>query len=273
MGANSAVKLDRPDKRKRCSLFLVRYVPNILRNEGLNIGVLLHCPEEQYLGCLFATDFRPIKRLDARADLAFLRALQEDFERQIEDHESNLEAYVGLLAGTLSNLIQLEGPHPCLVEDPAADIQQVYQRYVGLGAGRVQAEDARPRIKRRLTAALVEAGVWERLDKRIPASRWTHPGDPFTFDYGYRTARRIQFLHALSLRRDTQLAKTLAYTLGRIRRQDEAGLTAVVESLPAGQGAAALATRSILEEAGVLIWPVAEAAELAHRALAALDAS
>ncbi|MGH9360052.1 MAG: DUF3037 domain-containing protein [Terriglobia bacterium] len=260
----------KPDKPKQCSLFVVRYVPNVVRNEGLNIGVLLHCPEEKYLGCLFAEDFRRVKRLDSRADLALLRALQEDFERQIEEHEGGIEAYLRVLTGTFSNLIQLEGPRPCLLQDPVADIQQVYRRYVGLGAGQAQPEDARPRIKQRLTVALVEAGVWERLDKRVPAARWTHPGDPFTFDYGYRSTRTVQFLHALSLRRDTQLAKTLAYTLGRVRQQDEAGLTAVVENAPASEEATVLATRSILEEAHVSIWPVAEAAALAHSVSAAL---
>ncbi len=270
MAANPTLNHGRP---KRCSLFLVRYVPNVVRNEGLNIGVLLHCPEEKYLGCLFAGDFRRVKRLDPRADLALLRALQEDFERQIEEHENDLESYLGVLNDSLSNLIQLEGPRPCLLQDPAADIQQVYERYVGLGGGQALTEDARPRIKQRLTAALVEAGVWEQLDKRVPAARWTHPGDPFTFDYGYRSARAIQFLHALSLRRDTQLAKTLVYTLGRVRRQDdEAALTAVVENAAGTQDPAALATRSILEEARILIRPIVEAAELARSVAAALEA-
>ena len=261
-----------PGRSKRCSLFLVRYVPNVVRNEGLNIGVLLHCPEEKYLGCLFAEDFRRVKRLDPRADLALLRALQEDFERQIEEHESSLEAYLGVLTDSLSNLIQLEGPRPCLLQDPAADIQQVYERYVGLGGGQAPPEDGRPRIKQRLTAVLVEAGVWERLDKRVPASRWTHPGDPFTFDYGYQSARAIQFLHALSLRRDTQLAKTLVYTLGRVRRQDEAALTAVVENASSNEDRAIQATRSILEEAHISIRPLAEAGELARSVAAALEA-
>lgn len=260
------------ERTKRCSLFVMRYVPNVVRNEGLNIGVLLHCPEEKYLGCLFAGDFRRVKRLDPRADLALLRALQEDFERQIEERESDLEAYLGSLNDSLSNLIQLEGPRPCLLQDPAVDIQQIYARYVGLGGGQAPPEDTRPRIKQRLTAALVEGGVWERLDKRVPAARWTHPGDPFTFDYGYRSVRAIHFLHALSLRRDTQLAKTLAYTLGAVRGQDEAALTAVVENAPGAEDLATQATRSILEEARILVRPVAEAAELAHSVAAALEA-
>ncbi|MGH9355977.1 MAG: DUF3037 domain-containing protein [Terriglobia bacterium] len=268
MATGAIPKLNRS---KPCNVFVVRYVADVVRNEALNIGVLLHCAEEKYMGCLFATDFRRVKRLDPHADLALLGALQEDFDRQIEEHENDLESYLAALSESLSNLIQLDGPLPCALLDPAAGIQHVYRRYVGLGTEQTQPEDARPRIKQRLTGALVDAGVWERLDKHVPAARWTHPGDPFTFDYGYRSARAISFLHALSLRRDTQLAKTLAYTLGYVRRQNDAALTVVVENASGTEDPAAQAARSILEEARISVRPVAQAGELARSVAAALE--
>ena len=47
---------------KACSYYLVRYVPSAEREEFLNIGLLLHSPEEQFLDCLFTRDLRRVKR-------------------------------------------------------------------------------------------------------------------------------------------------------------------------------------------------------------------
>ncbi len=248
---------------KQCSLFVVRYVPNIVRSEGLNVGVLLYCPEERYLGCLFAGNFRRLRRLDAHADLSLLSKLQQDFERQIDEHEADLEDYLRDLTGSLSNMIQLEGPRGCLLEDPPSEIHDVYERYVGIGKAKAANENTRLWIKQRLAGAFVRAGVWDRLEKKIPASRWTQPGDPFMFDYGYQPNGALKLIHALSLERDTQLAKTLAYTLDCVRRVDSAYLTAVVGGLPKAEDPVAEATHNILKEAGISILPLSEINALA----------
>ncbi|MGH9345534.1 MAG: DUF3037 domain-containing protein [Terriglobia bacterium] len=255
---------------KPCSYFVVRYAANLLRSEGLNIGVLLHCPDERYLGCLFASDFRWVRRFDLRADIELLGELQRDFEEQFELREPDPESYLRELAESLSNTIQLEGPRACLLEDPALDIQDLYARNVGRGTAALPAEDTRVRVKQRLTAAFVHAGVWDLLEKRIPGGRWTQPGDPFTFDYGYQHGGAIRLIHALSLRRDTQLAKTLVYTLDCARRQEPASLTAVVEGLPRPGDRIALATRSILEEGRIALQPVEGVGVFAHAVRAEL---
>jgi len=110
----------------------------------------------------------------------------------------------------------------------------------------------------------VRAGVWEKLEKRIPASPWTHPGDPFTFDYGYtplaierKPNGHIKFVHALSLKRDTELAKVLVYTMDHVRRKEPAHLTAVVEGLAGPEDEPALFSQRILEEGRIALQPLA----------------
>jgi hypothetical protein len=243
-------------KPKPCSYFLVRYVPNLLRDEGLNIGVLLHCPEERYLGCLFAEDFRWIRRLDRKADLALLGALQQDFEKQIESNEGDEENYLKSLCQSLSNAIQLEGPRACLLTDPQVEIETLYEHSIGVRPAKDRPRDTRLRIKQQLTAALVRGHVWERLERRIPAEHWTQPGDPFAFDYGYKPNGSVRLIHAVSLKRDTQLSKTLAYTLDCVREAEPAILTAVVEALPEAGDTVAAASQNILLEADVRLQPI-----------------
>jgi hypothetical protein len=120
------------------------------------------------------------------------------------------------------------------------------------------------RIKQRLNDALQRGGVLERLEKRIPARRWTHEGDPFAFDFGYQPLLvegkpdgHIRFIHALSLKRDNDIATVLKDRILKVRAREPAELTAVVEALPAAGDATARSTRTILEEAAIRLQPLA----------------
>lgn len=249
---------------KECSLYLVQYVPDAVRGEFLNIGVFLFSPQENYLGCLFTDDFRRIKRFHPQADLELLRELQQDFEQQIDEHSDQLESYLGWMEQSFSNLVQIAPVRACLVRDPAAEIQDLFNRYVGARVEGPLPIDTRVRIKQRLRLSLVRAGVWDRLERNIPAARWTQPGDRFTFDFGYRPLEikgkpngHIKFVHSLSLKRDIELAKILVYTMDHVRRTEHAELTAIVEDLAGADDEASTLSQNILVEAGISIQPVA----------------
>src|SRR5208337_2618373 len=97
-----------------CSYYLVRYVPHAEREEFLNIGLLLHSAEEEFLDCLFTDDLRRIKRFHRQADLEFLRELQSHFEQQIQQHEDNLQGLLEGMQQSLSHVIQLAPARPVL---------------------------------------------------------------------------------------------------------------------------------------------------------------
>jgi len=259
------------EKLKECSLYLVQYVPDVVRGEFLNIGLFLFSPRENYLGCLFTDDFRRVKRFHAQADLEFLRELQQDFEQQIDEHSDELESYLRWMEQSFSNLVQIAPVRACLLRDPAAEIQDLFNRYVGARVEGPLPVDTRVRIKQRLRLSLVRAGVWDRLERGIPAARWTQPGDPFAFDFGYRPLEiagkpngHIKFVHSISLKRDVELAKVLVYTLDHVRRSEPAELTAVVEGTAGRDDEAATLSQNILVEAGIAIQPVSLADEYAQ---------
>jgi Protein of unknown function (DUF3037) len=259
------------EKFKECSLYLVQYVPDVVRGEFLNIGLFLFSPEENYLGCLFTDDFRRVKRFHPQADLEFLRELQQDFEQQIDEHSDELESYLGWMEQSFSNLVQIAPVRACLLSDPATEIQDLFNRYVGARVAGPLPVDTRVRIKQRLRLSLVRAGVLDHLERGIPAARWTQPGDPFTFDFGYRPLEiagrpngHIKFIHSLSLKRDVELAKVMVYTMDHVRRNEPAELTAVVEGVAAKDDEAATLSQNILVEAGIAIQPVTLADEYAQ---------
>jgi hypothetical protein len=73
-----------------------------------------------------------------------------------------------------------------------------------------------------------------------------------------------KFVHALSLKRDSELAKVLVYTLDRVRAKERAELTAVVEALSAAGDEAAQFSQRILEEGRIAVQPLATVDEYAQ---------
>jgi hypothetical protein len=252
---------------KPCSFFVVRYVPDLVRDEGLNIGLFLYSPQEEYLDCLFTQDFRRLRTLHPQADLELLRELQGHFEREIKEREGKLEAFLSEMQETYSNLIQLTTPRTCLAVDPQAELQALFERYVGARPEAGARAETRMRVKQKLHAALDRAGALKskHLERKVPAARWTGEGDPFTFDYGYRPLEvagrpngHYRFIHALTLKGDADLAKLLAYTIGKVREKEPADLSAVVDARAARDDETALFSQRTLEEAEIALVPLAE---------------
>ncbi len=257
---------------KACSYYLVRYVPHAEREEFLNIGLLLHSAEEQFLDCLFTRDLRRIKRFHPQADLEFLRALQSHFEQQIQQHEDNLQGFLEEMQQSLSHVIQLAPARPVLAAEPQAQLQQLFERLVGKHQAEFPAADTRMRIKQRLVEALRRARVFndKHFEKRIPAEPLTHPGDPFHFDFGYRPPMaagkpngHLKLIHALSLHRDHELASVLSLTMGYVRSKQPAELTAIIEGWPARGDKTAGHSYRILRDAEIAMRPLAEVDEFA----------
>lgn len=252
---------------KACAYYLVRYVPHAEREEFLNIGLLLHSPEEQFLDCLITHDFRRVKRLHPHADAEYLRELQGYFEQQIQQHEDNLPGFLEEMQQTLSHIIQLAPARPVLAAEPQAQLAQLFERLVGKLQADAPAAGTRMRIRQRLVEALRRARVFsdKHFERRIPAEPLTHPGDPFHFDFGYRPALvagkpngHLKLIHALSLHRDYELASVLSLTMGYIRSKHPAELTAIIEGWPARGDKTAVHSHRILKDADIIMRPIAE---------------
>ena len=269
------------DSLKLCAYYLVRYVPDTERDEFLNIGLLLHSAVDQFLDCLFTRDLRRIQRFHPQADLEFLRELQSHFEQQIQQHEENLQGFLDEMQQSLSNLVQLAPARSVLAAEPQTQLQQLFARLVGKRRADLPAADTRMRIKQHLVEALQRAQVFsdKRFEKRIPAEPLTHPGDPFHFDFGYRPPLasgkpngHLKLIHALSLRRDPELASVLSLTMGYVRSKQPAELTAVVEGWPGRGDKTAGHSYRILKDADIAVRPLAEVEAFAasiHNELAA----
>jgi hypothetical protein len=254
----------------------VRYVPDVVKEEFINIGVFLFCPAEQFLDCLFSDDWQRVKRFHPQADTEFFKLLQADFEDQIKEREEDLEGYMREMQ-CYSNLIQLSPPQPLLAADLLAQLHDLLQRYVGVRLAGPTAEDTRMRIKHRMTESLRQRGVLssKSFEKHIPASQWI-PQDPFVFDFGYKPPEqpgkpngRPRLIHTLALK-DDELATRLMWTFKSVFRKERSDLTVGHEDNPDQNNPQVRFSLDVLQHEHVRLVPVSGFDEYAQSVRAEL---
>jgi Protein of unknown function (DUF3037) len=225
------------DERKMLTYRILRYVPNLARDEWVNIGVLLEDgPSARRAIKLIEEDseFARVRRLNPAMDDSLLRGLAGTFDAELRKSNETVAAYLEKLDQTLSNAVQFGPVKGVYAEDFDAELDRLYQDQVAPPA-RARGgiiESTRAWIKARLNDVFRRRRV-PQLARGIRVEEFTQPGDPLRLDYGYRNG--VQgYIQAVALGRDTAQAKVLAYTAERIRaRVPDVEFTAITEVEPA----------------------------------------
>jgi hypothetical protein len=236
-------------ERLTCEFFLIRYVPDVVKGEFVNIGVLLREAERDDSAVVrFTRDWSRVKCLDADADIGLLEALEAEIGTRLRGANgtaSGIKPVVEVLEDTLANSVQMTEVKACLAESLPAELEQLMKMYVEpLKVKTERRRTGRAAIAGAMRTEFERAGVWGLMRKRIAASLYTRAGDPMKIDCGYRAGTReattgevIRMFQAVSLEGDVEAAKGLAYSapelMEGVQRVEGArlDLTAVVEPL------------------------------------------
>jgi len=227
--------------RVPCEFFLIRYVPDAVKGEYTNIGVLLReAGRDESARVRFTRDWTRVRCMDADADIGLLEALEGEIDTRLRLGSADSKPVVAVIEDTFSNSIQMTEARACLAENMVTELELLMQLYVEpLRVKQDRQRTGRAVIAGAMRKQFERAGVWALMRKRIAASMYTLPGDPMKIDCGYRPNGVIKMFHAVSLDDDLEAAKVLAYTAPRLRdgvtRVEGARLelTAVVEPLRA----------------------------------------
>jgi hypothetical protein len=235
------------NERTKCEFFLIRYVPNLVRNEFINIGVLLREAaggSGQQPMLRFTRDWARVRCLDPDADTAMLEAMESELRvRLVESEQAGVEPVLELIEDSFSTLVQITDSKGCLAESMIAEVESLMRVYVDpqkrQGTGK---RTGRAAIQATMRTQFERSRVWDLMQKRVPASLYTKAGDPLRIDCAYRPNGVIRMFHAVSLASDVELAKVLSFSMPAIRegvaRVEGATLqmTAVVEPLAEVRG-------------------------------------
>ena len=226
-------------ERLPCEFFLIRYVPDPVKGEFTNIGVLLReagRPDTAQLR--FTRDWSRVRCMDAYADIGMMEALEGEIATRMRLGAADTKPVLAMIEDTFSNSVQMTEPRACLAENIATELELLMKMYVEpLKVKQDRRHTGRAAIAVAMRTQFERAGVWALMRKRIAASLYTRPGDPMKIDCGYRPNGVIKMFHAVSLSGDVEAAKVLAWSAPRlhegVQRVENAKLelTAVVESL------------------------------------------
>jgi hypothetical protein len=216
---------------------ILRYAPNLVRDEWVNIGVLL----EDIGGARRAvrvieesSEIARVRRLHPTADEELLRALPAEFQVRLGESEDTVRAYLAKLGETLSNAIQLSPQKAVLAPDFEAELARLYREHVAPPprARGGLAESARNWLRGKLRDVFRRHHLMGKVREGVRVEEFTHPGDTFKFDYGYRNGAE-GYVQSVLLARDMLPAKALTYTAEHIRRRKPAAeFTAITDTEP-----------------------------------------
>ena len=233
-------------ERLPCEFFLIRYVPDVVKGEFANIGVLLReAGRDDSAVVRFTRDWSRVRCMDADADIGLLEGLEGEIAARLRMGAADTKPVMQVLEDTLSNSLQITPVKACLAESVPAELEQLMRMYVEpLKVKAERKKSGRAAIAGAMRTEFERAGVWGLMRKRIAASVYTRAGDPMKIDCGYKTDLQsstaggaIRMFQAVSLEGDVEGAKGLAYSAPQLRdgvaRVEKAmlELTAVVEPL------------------------------------------
>lgn len=261
-----------PDKLQ-CRFFVLRYAPDAVKNEFINVGLVL-LPPAGGAQVRFTRDWSRVLCLDPEADVEMLQALEQDLRNQLREMNGDHDLLLRRIQDSFSNAIQPSEFQACLASSAVAEADELARLYLERPRRRQQAREpsGRVAIVARMRSEFEAAGVWPLMQEKIPVSRYTRSGDPLKIDCGYSPNGTVKLFHAVTLSSDINAAKVLAFSFPQlaqgIRKAEgkQAQLTAVVEdNLPTDDESVAFA-RDTLEQNAIRIAPISMTPQIARDA-------
>src|SRR5215471_18773412 len=177
-----------------CTFFLLRYVPDAIKNEFVNIGLVLLPPQAQP-EIRFDKNWSRLLALYPHADTDLL----DGFRNELSD-PGNRESLLARMDESFSNVLQASGFKACLTSSPAEEADKLAKLYLEAPPRPgVREQSARQAILRVMQREFERENVWQQMGKKIAAAQYTRQGDPLEIDCWYKFNSTIKLFHATPL--------------------------------------------------------------------------
>lgn len=132
-------------KPKRGYYSLIQFCPNPSRLEAINVGVVLFCPDADFIAARTSAGNRRAEKLVGRGELDrhALNSAKQAIEHRLEVDRASFKSHEDLLSfvNTRGNNLKLTTPRPVKVFDPPNDLDNLFSELVG---GRSRTQPAEP---------------------------------------------------------------------------------------------------------------------------------
>jgi len=262
-----------------CIYHVVRYQPNPIRDEWVNIGVLLLDPATRQLRQRWledSADFARVRHLHPAADEELLLRLPAEFDRRLTAAGEMAPDLLEKYDQTLSSTVQFSPRKAVLSSDPEAELERLFREQVEpVRESRRERAGIASRSDLRAHAAdfFRSEKILRLMQRGVRVEEFTAPGDPMRLDFAYRRNGTRGFVHAVSLGRDPGQAKLLAFTAEAIRKHTSSSeFIAVTEREPARGNRRDEFIRELLGDTGIRVLPLPQLRKWANEIAPVLKA-
>lgn len=113
---------------------VIRVVPKVEREEFMNVGVILFCKQQRYLGCRITLDEARLKAFSPGLDLDELKAFAEGFEKTCRGEgpigQLDVASRFRWLTAMRSTVLQTSRVHPGLCAGPEDTLERLHRELV-----------------------------------------------------------------------------------------------------------------------------------------------
>ncbi len=229
---------------KKFDYFLLRYVPNVVREEFVNIGLIMTETGGDgggFAGVHFTQDWRRARSLGPNIDVDVLEALGREIEQRLKDAGQRALLLHGMM-DSYSNTVQISPIWQCVTDDPAVELRRLATALVqGPEVDELTEEASAPRqagrrwIRSQMVDVFQTAGVLDFMQQDMPAWPADDKLDDFAFDFAYVAGTELKVFHAVSMVEVGLETKLFPFRVGKSRlkmpifRTETPRFTAVVE--------------------------------------------
>jgi hypothetical protein len=257
-------------ERRQCEFFLLRYAPDAVKDEFVNVGVVLVESGGGWADVRFTKDWKRVRCLDPEADVEMLEGLEREIKERLLEGGSSREWLLKRMEDTFSNTIRLSEAKAVLADSPQEEIGRLAEMYLERAKKGARTVSGRMQIFQTMRGEFERQGVWGLMRHNIAASEYTHRGDPLKIDAAYRPNGTVHMYQALSLETEVNAAKVLAFSYPKLREgilraeQAETLLTAIVESEVDREDDATAFALETLSAAKIMVATTAELPRIAE---------
>jgi hypothetical protein len=167
---------------------LIQYCPDLGRLEVANIGVLLFCPDRQFLHALTTKgNTRIVHFFGSKGhDWKRINSFKKGLEQRLERERSSMKTLADLqkFVDQRANLLQITPPRFMKVIDPQADLNNLYHELIGETTTKMKAKTLSKFLAEHLAGPSLARKLRTDIEVEVPAF-----GRFVEFPFGYQNGR------------------------------------------------------------------------------------
>ncbi|MBI3640662.1 MAG: DUF3037 domain-containing protein [Thaumarchaeota archaeon] len=200
---------------------IARFLPDIIKNEPINLGIIVHSPKTGQAYGRFIENFRPLGARYHDVNISALKGVVETFrgEYKIESND-----YLPQLTKDFRYQLIFTEPNGIISSTPQKAVEELFERYISID---IKKRDRKITMTKPRLRSLIRQNIKEiKIDKwMVNRPKLKGKISEFTWDFGFKNGKIDDLIHAITfdVKPETSLldAKALAISVEDLHREDE----------------------------------------------------